>query len=88
MYTEYYDLHSDMQVEAPSFSQVLPNASTHPPGCRRGYLWRLSDRPRMLSGLSQAPTWKCKYWILSGGSLYFYSSGRDTAAGVIDLTQV
>ena len=77
-----------MQVEAPSFPQVLPNASTHPPGCRRGYLWRLSDRPRMLSGLSQAPTWKCKYWILSGDSLYFYSNGRDTAAGVIDLTQV
>ena len=42
----------------------------------------------MLSGLSQAPTWKCKYWILSGHSLYFYSNGRDTAAGVIDLTQV
>lgn len=42
----------------------------------------------MLSGLSQAPSWKCKYWVLSGDSLYYYSSGRDTAAGVIDLTQV
>ena len=42
----------------------------------------------MLSGLSQSPGWKCKYWILSGDSLYYYSSGRDAAAGVIPLSQV
>ena len=42
----------------------------------------------MLSGLSQSSGWKCKYWILSGDSLYYYSSGRDTADGVISLSQV
>ncbi len=30
----------------------------------------------------------CRYWVLSGDSLYFYTASRDTAAGSLDLDQV
>ena len=63
-------------------SQVLPCITSLPPGTRRGYLWRLSER-RLL----QNSSWKTKYFVLQQGQLYYYASTRGAAGGVIELSK-
>ena len=65
-----------------NISQVLPCITSLPPGTRRGYLWRLSER-RLL----QNSSWKTKYFVLQQDKLYYFATTRGAAAGVIDLTQ-
>ena len=65
-----------------STPQVLPCISSLPPGTRRGYLWRLSER-RLL----QNSSWKTKYFVVQEDKLYYYASTRGQAGGVIDLAQ-
>ena len=63
-------------------SQVLPDITSLPPSRRTGYLWRLTDKRLVAS------SWKCRFYVLSGDQLYFFSSSQHTAVGVINLRQV